>query len=293
MSRLDSQLKPDEQSGVAVSQGLAGRHRPFQTEAPMALIPLPAGAVEPQGWLRDRCMAARDGYTGNMDEVHDDFRRAWAADYTMKGEQLTYWEKGAWPYEGGGYWFDGLVRLGYALHDEALIRQAETRLGAVADRMNDKGISFFWWLDRNNPHDVAAADGWPIWANGLFGRALAAACAASPDPRFRRALIAGYNGSRDGCQQTSNPWPAIEAYTWSGDETIKAGLTELFSTLRRAGGEHKSVGGIEALKRYCRMPDLATTFDQRTTEPDAHGVAFHEYSCVAALGYLWTGDRAL
>lgn len=270
----------------------AGNYRrPFELPVRMALIPLPAGAVEPQGWLRDRCLAARDGYTGHMDDVHEDFRRAWAADYTMTGNKLSSWQLGAWPYEGGGYWFDGLVRLGYALHDEALIRQAQTRLGAVADRMNDKGISFFWWLDRNKPFDVAAADFWPIWANGLFGRALAAACAASQDPRFRRALIAGYKGSREWCQQTSNPWPALEAYTWSGDETIKAGLTELFTTLRRAGGEHKSVEGIEVLKRYCRMPDPATAFE--TTDPLAHGVGFHEASCVAALGYLWTGDRAL
>jgi hypothetical protein len=132
----------------------AGNYRrPFELPVRMALIPLPAGAVEPQGWLRDRCLAARDGYTGHMDDVHEDFRRAWAADHTMTGNKLSSWQLGAWPYEGGGYWFDGLVRLGYALHDEALIRQAQTRLGAVADRMKDKGISFFWWLDRRLSYD--------------------------------------------------------------------------------------------------------------------------------------------
>ena len=33
------------------------------------LIPLPPGAIEPQGWLRDWCLTARDGYTGHMDDV--------------------------------------------------------------------------------------------------------------------------------------------------------------------------------------------------------------------------------
>jgi hypothetical protein len=258
--------------------------RPFATPTQTALIPLPAGAVEPQGWLRDRCLAARDGYTGHMDDVHEAFRQAWAADYTMTGDKLNSWQLGAWPYEGGGYWFEGLVRLGYALHDEALIRQAETRLGAVADRMNDKGILFYWWLDRNTPQDVAAADGWPIWANGLFGRALAAACAASQDPRFRRALIAGYNGSREWCHgPLTNVWPALEAYTWSGDAAIKARLTELF----KDGGYDKVAFEGQYLGRYFRKPDSSAGTE------DVHSVVLQEHAIIGALGYLWTGDREM
>jgi len=33
-----------------------------------------------------------------MDDVHEDFRRAWAADYTMTGNKLSSWQLGAWPY---------------------------------------------------------------------------------------------------------------------------------------------------------------------------------------------------
>ena len=88
--------------------------RPFETPTRAALIPLPPGAIEPAGWLGDWARTARDGYTGHMNEVHPDFPKAWAADYTMTGDQLSYWAKGAWPYEGGGYWFDGMIKLGYA-----------------------------------------------------------------------------------------------------------------------------------------------------------------------------------
>ena len=97
--------------------------RPFEPPTRPAFIPLPPGAVEPEGWLRDWCLAARDGYTGHMDEYHVEFQRAWAVDHTMTGDRLA-WPRGAWPYEGGGYWFDGLVRLGYVLHDDALVQQA-------------------------------------------------------------------------------------------------------------------------------------------------------------------------
>jgi hypothetical protein len=59
-----------------------------------------------------------------MDELDVAFRQAWAANYTLTGEQLRFWDKGSWPLEAGGYWFDGLVKLGYALHDDFLLKQA-------------------------------------------------------------------------------------------------------------------------------------------------------------------------
>ena len=273
-------MKMDEQPGLAVSRGLACQHRrPFQTAAPMALIPLPAGAVEPRGWLRDRCLAARDGYTGHMDEVHEDFRHAWAADYTMKGERLSQWSLGAWPYEGGGYWFDGLVRLAFALNDEGLKRQALARLGVVADRMNDNGVSFLWWLDRKCSDDVTAAigsdgKGWPIWANGLFGRALAAGVAASGNPHLAQALEAGYADVAPWHRQYSNVWPALEAWSWTGNATIRTALTEVFS-------RHDE-------NRYRRLPDPTPG-----VERDEHGMFFNEFALFGALGYLWTGDRSL
>lgn len=91
-------LPTADEPGQAEPGFVYGHKRPFQTAVPKALSPLPAGAVEPQGWLRDRCLAARDGYTGHMDDMHEDFRRAWAVDYTMKGERLSRWELGSWPY---------------------------------------------------------------------------------------------------------------------------------------------------------------------------------------------------
>ena len=47
--------------------------RPFEPPTRPAFLALPPGAVEPAGWLRDWCLAARDGYTGHMDEYDDEF----------------------------------------------------------------------------------------------------------------------------------------------------------------------------------------------------------------------------
>src|SRR5512147_2398802 len=51
--------------------------RPFEPPTRPAFIPLPPGAVEPAGWLRDWCLAARDGYTGHMDDYDVAFKQAW------------------------------------------------------------------------------------------------------------------------------------------------------------------------------------------------------------------------
>jgi hypothetical protein len=273
-------LAADAKGAPAVNYG-----RPFEPPTRPALIALPPGAVEPAGWLRDWCLAARDGYTGHMDEVHDEFKRAWAVDHTMTGDRLN-WPKGAWPYEGGGYWFDGLVRLGYVLHDDALVRQAKKRLDVVIDHRNANGILFLWWLNKNNPDDAKAITcdgGWPIWACGLLGRGMAAYYAGSGDQRVLQTLEAGYGGDRNWVRLgggMSSVWPAFQTYTWTGNKEIAEALTALFSN---DGGQGASRG---AWDRYRRMPN-----EKPGAEKNEHGVMFLEGTTPWALGYLWTGNR--
>jgi uncharacterized protein len=272
--------------------------RPFESPMRPALIPLPPGAIEPAGWLRDWALTARDGFTGHMDDVDPAFRQAWAADYKMTGDQLSYWDRGAWPYEGGGYWFDGLGKLGFALHDDFLLRQAKTRFDVVASRMNDKSIIFFWWLDKNNPADLAAAgknaggeaQGWPIWANGLFGRAMAGYYAGSQDKRVLRALEMAYGGNRIWAQQgfaPTNFWPAFETYTWTGNKDIAKTLSDFFAANKII--KTKPGQGVRLYESwYNRTPDESRPWYR---QPD-HGVHFNESTIPWAIGYLWTGDRA-
>jgi hypothetical protein len=258
--------------------------RPFEPPTRPALIPLPPGTVEPQGWLRDWCLAARDGYTGHMDEYDDEFKRAWASDHRMTGDGLL-WYKGAWPYEGGGYWFDGLARLGFALHDEALEHQAKRRLYAVADHMNADGLLFLWWLNRNNRDDrkavAAALEGWPLWACGLLGRAMTGYYTASGDQHILQALEKAYGTDPD-CLRSitgslSNPWPAFDTYTWTGNRGIAAALDAMFKPGNTAL--------LPSVRRYCKAPCLKPG----TTVDNAHVVEFLESTTPWAVGYLWTG----
>jgi hypothetical protein len=270
--------------------GKAIYQRPFAPPTRSALLPLPPGAIAPEGWLRDWCLTAKDGYTGHMEDVDPAFQQAWAADYRMTGDQLTFWDRGGWPYEGGGYWFDGLSRLAYALHDDALTSKAKSRLDPVLSHMNDRGILFLWWLDKNKPEDREAAtknaggeaNQWPIWANGLLGRTLAGYYAASRDQRALKALEMAYAGNRDwvGCGWAmSNTWPAYETYTWTGNQEIKKSLTLLFT---QAGDGKKEW----PWNLYRKPPS-----DRPGAEGPDHGVHFCESTVPWALGYLWTGKR--
>jgi hypothetical protein len=256
--------------------------RPFEPATRPAFIPLPPGAVEPAGWLRDWCLAAKDGFTGHMDDYDVEFQRAWAADHQMTGDRLR-WYQGAWPYEGGGYWFDGLARLGFALHDDALIRQATRRLHVVAEHMNPDGILFLWWLNRHRAEDcqAVAVDGWPLWACGLLGRALTGHYAASSDRRILQALETAY-GSDSDCLRSipgslSNVWPAFDTYTWTGNATIAAALDAMFDPSRSALLPH--------LERYRSAPDLTPG----AAVENQHVVEFIECTTPWAVGYLWTG----
>ncbi len=272
--------------GAAPSPQLRANYsRPFAPPPEPAFHALPPGAVEPAGWLRDWCLAARDGYTGHMEEYDDEFKRAWAPDHKMTGERLL-WYKGAWPYEGGGYWFDGLARLGFALHDDALIQQAKRRLYAVADNMNTNGTLFLWWLDRNHPENQnalrAALEGWPLWACGLLGRAMTGYYAGSNDPHILSALEKAY-GADPNCLRAitgnlSNPWPAYDTYCWTGNRAIASALDAMF----------KQEGGalLPNLNRYRNAPDLKLG----TKVNNAHVVEFIEATTPWAVAYLWTGD---
>ena len=271
----------------AGNTGQVNYARPFEPPTRPAFIPLPPGAVEPVGWLRDWCLAARDGYTGHMDEYDDEFKRAWAADHKMTGEGLL-WYKGAWPYEGGGYWFDGLARLGFALHDDDLIQQAKRRLYAVAEHVHPNGLLFLWWLDKNSPDDRravnAALDGWPLWACGLLGRAMVGYYAGSNDKQILNALETAYSGDVD-CLRSiagslSNAWPAFDTYTWTGNKNIADALTAVFD---------KERPGLKAiLNRYRTAPDLRPG----VAVENQHVVEFLESTTPWAVGYLWTGEAS-
>jgi hypothetical protein len=286
-----------EEPGKLVS---ANYGRPFEPPTRPAFIPLPPGKIEPTGWLRDWANINKDGYTGHMEDVDVAFKQAWAVDYKMTGENLTFWERGAWPYEGGGYWFDGLNKLGFALGDDALKAKAKLKFEAVINNMNDKGILFMWWLDKNKPADKEAllrqaggeANAWPIWANSIFGRSLCGYYLATEDKNALKTLESAYTNDlcwTDKDAPETNIWPAFETYTWTGNKTIGKCIDEFFEKYK-IEPPMESVPLDQCIRmikmHYNRYPDQRRPWYK---QPD-HGVRFNECTIPWLVGYLWTGN---
>src|SRR5262249_21980826 len=55
----------------------ANYDRAVESISKTALLPLPPGAIQPAGWLRDWAQAAREGITGHLDEWHPVFADGW------------------------------------------------------------------------------------------------------------------------------------------------------------------------------------------------------------------------
>jgi uncharacterized protein len=237
-----------------------------------ALIPLRPGDVEPAGWLRDWAIAARDGITGHLDERHPTFRDGWKG-IDIKTEGATPGGLG-WPLEQSAYWLDGLLRLGYILHDDALIEKAKLRLDPIVDGINAGGMSFTYWT-KDRP------SGFNTWAHGQMGRALATYYAATGEKRILDALVRVYRDYRleDDLTATftettglDNIDPMLETYAWSGDRQI-----------------------LDRVLAALRFPKTARLIDQWAAGRigDGHGVHILEQTRVPGLCYPWTGDRHL
>ena len=209
---------------LAAVASAANYSRVCEPEIKTAFLPLPPGAVEPAGWLRDWAIAAREGITGHLDEYHPTFRDGW------KGTSIT--APGAepngmgWPIEQSAYWLDGALRLGFILHDDALIRKIRARLDPVVDGVHkaDFGTSLIYWKKGYKPEEFNG------WAHSQMGRALVALYLGTGDKRVLDALVKVYADypAKMGkvplvnCQVTGlcNLDAMLETYSLSGDRRI-------------------------------------------------------------------------
>ena len=257
-------------AGVSPAETPAGQSpaalyaRPFEPAIAPALLALPPGAVEPAGWLRDWALSARDGITGHLDEWHPTFADGW------KGIPIQ--ARGAkpdgtgWPLEQSAYWLDGAVRLGFVLHDRALIAKIRARLDPVVDGVNraGPGATLIYWKPGYEPD---AFDG---WAHSQMGRALVALYQGTGDRRVLDALVKVYAdyptrmGNIDiGGGQVSglcNLDPMLETYSYSGDPRILGralqamAQPEVDRDIRRWEAGGLSPGHMDVFYEKIRLP---------------------------------------
>jgi hypothetical protein len=241
-----------------------------------AFISLPAGAVYPQGWIKDWATAAANGITGHLDE--------WSVTYKMAWKGVGFKARGTdpktgtgWPLEQCSYWLDGAVRLAYILNDSALIRKVTERLDMVVDGVLNGGKSFVYW---QNDMDFKNND-FNNWAHSHMGRALVAYYEATGDKRILDALTKVYshfdvqpvphNVSTmvSGC---TNIDPMLAVYEHSGNRTV------LDAILKIAGDDVTN--------------ETVTRWNQGDFD-SGHGVITYENLRIPAMMYPVTNQSGL
>jgi uncharacterized protein len=101
--------------------------------------PLPLGAIEPRGWLREQLEIQAEGLTGHLDEFWKDVGK----DSGWLGGTGESWERGP-------YYLDGLLPLAYQLKDKRLIEKAKRWVDWTLDHQRADGqigpaANDDWW----------------------------------------------------------------------------------------------------------------------------------------------------
>ena len=114
---------------------------------PAPLIKLPAGRVEPRGWLREQLVLEGRGMIGHLTELSRWCRFEGSAWTDPKGEGDNGWEELP-------YWLKGYVALGAVLKDERLLAEAKKWLEATLASQREDG--YFGPQANRDKHDL-----WP------------------------------------------------------------------------------------------------------------------------------------
>lgn len=120
--------------------------------APLSLIKLPVGSVEPGGWVRKYLQLQRDGLTGHLGEISawlDKKDNAW---YSGTGQGSHGWEEVP-------YWLKGYGDLGYLLGDSGMISTTRDWLEKVFRSQRADG--YFGPRVVENPAKDSIPDLWP------------------------------------------------------------------------------------------------------------------------------------
>ena len=89
---------------------------------PLQFIKLPAGSIEPEGWIKRQVELQKDGLCGHLGEIS-----AWL----QKGNNAWLKNGGEWGWEEVPYWLRGYGNMAYALKDEALLKETNFWIEAI------------------------------------------------------------------------------------------------------------------------------------------------------------------
>lgn len=113
---------------------------------PQQFIKLPAGTIEPEGWLKQQLELQKNGLNGHLGEIS-----AWL----QKADNAWLKTGGQWGWEEVPYWLRGYGNLAYIMKDEAMLKETKFWIDNIMNSQREDGN--FGPIHQNN----GKQDFWP------------------------------------------------------------------------------------------------------------------------------------
>ena len=217
------------------------------------------GRITPTGWLREFLSRQRTGLTGHPEALSYPYNTClWAGEIerTYESKEAKDW----WRYEQTAYYTEGLLRLGYLLGDEALIRKGEDGISYTIANASAEG--------RLGNKKIES-----LWPMAVYFRSMRAAYEVTHDEAIPKALERHYlsltvNNLVYGRRHIVN----LEGLLWTYGKTHNPVLLSMAE-------EAYNKGGFELDAKAAGSDDLIKM----------HGVTYSEMLKIPLLLYAYTG----
>ena len=216
--------------------------------------------ITPKGWLLEFLQRQKSGLTGHPEALSYPYNTClWAGEIPRNGDYGQDW----WRYEQTAYYTDGLLRLGYLLDDEELIKKGEDGIKYTIAHPQSNG--------RLGSSVISS-----LWPQAVFWRAMKAYSDAHGNPStLKTALRRNYNTMTNtdltnGRRHILN----LEGLLWLYGETGTKSLLTKAETAYKTGGfefDATDAGSEEFIH--------------------LHGVTYCEMLKVPLLLYAYTGNE--
>lgn len=222
------------------------------------------GSIEPAGWLREYLERQNSGLTGHPDALAYPYNTClWAGQIERNGSYGQGW----WRYEQTAYYTDGLLRLGYALGDSALVAKGETGVNYTLDHVTPEGV-----LGVHDEYMLSDAK-LSQWPHAVFFRAMQAMYQATGDERIPAALEKHYLNFPVSIFRSRNA-VNVEGILWTYSLTGNPALLELAEAVWKQGDLYLN-------QERCLSDEKL----------DQHGVTVCEMMKIPVILYEYTGKK--
>jgi len=239
-----------------------------------ALDSLPAGAVQPEGWLRVYMEKQAAQLGSKLPQVSWPF----TFDYWAGEENAESW----WPWEQKAYWLDGATRLALVLQDEQLLAQALTSIDFTLAHAGADG--YLGPLFFKEPKDPSCSR----WPQNVFFRGLAALSDAQNSlhdaatgkivEQIRKHYLSDNISYGTPVRNVTNIEAMLWCYGHTGDQRLLALAEDVWREYMTVS-EDPEHGDMQPLRVYADAPI------------SCHGCTYAEIMKLPAILYLHTGKE--